>query len=567
MISLRRKTFLVMSSLLAPLLVLILFFDGQMIAISRQRQRDSSFNITALNRQIRENNLQKIENLLWNFVATDASYQSLRYPTDPYSCTANVYDVSQRYSEMIRSFSDIGCIFFYSESNNITRAVYNDRYSGQYEFKMSLQSRLQQLITESDAASQLDWRFITVEGHPLLACVMGYNKLFTACAIDPSTWTLSLPDGSTVLFADANGMLCDEELAALPLSADSPKQGSFVIQDAGVRVFYEFSDYMNAYICYLMQDTGILGTLSPLSLLALAGTILLIVLIPFVLLKFNRSSLRPMEELIRTMTLIRNSGSPSKMKIDNHIREFHDLGVTFNQMIDEIQALKISAYERELAQQRTRYALLQTQIRPHFYLNCLKTIQALNFSHDRQRIETMVIQLSAFLRHLFISDEKSIPLDQEMASIQSYIAVQNISSYQPIRLNCSFPEEFRDFPIPPLSLLSFVENSVRHAREANRSLEIQIKCILLESEEARFLNICVLDNGVGFSDALLSQLNEGIYQSAPGHLGLSNAVERLRLEYGPMLSVAFSNVSPGACVDIYIPLNGSESNHDNSDRR
>ena len=104
------------------------------------------------------------------------------------------------------------------------------------------------------------------------------------------------------------------------------------------------------------------------------------------------------------------------------------------------------------------------------------------------------------------------------------------------------------------SLLTLAENSVKHATRPDRPLTVQITAKSLPMEGEKLVNITVRDNGDGFPEEVMKELNSG-KQMATGHYGLTNVQRRCALLFGPDFAMTFTNAAAGgAVVEMYIPL-------------
>lgn len=111
--------------------------------------------------------------------------------------------------------------------------------------------------------------------------------------------------------------------------------------------------------------------------------------------------------------------------------------------------------------------------------------------------------------------------------------------------------------MPPVSLLTLVENSVKHGKMIGKTLKITITAKLLETEEGCMADLSVADNGTGFTAGDLKQLNSAAPQEEIGqHVGLFNVVRRLQLLYGEQAAIAFTNNrrGGGARVELFLPI-------------
>lgn len=87
------------------------------------------------------------------------------------------------------------------------------------------------------------------------------------------------------------------------------------------------------------------------------------------------------------MVEIKDGDSEKYLTEEYHVEEFSEMKETFNSMLESIRNLKVSAYEQQLQAQEAKLQYLQIQIRPHFYLNCLKNLYALSVSGENIKLQ------------------------------------------------------------------------------------------------------------------------------------------------------------------------------------
>jgi two-component system sensor histidine kinase YesM len=119
--------------------------------------------------------------------------------------------------------------------------------------------------------------------------------------------------------------------------------------------------------------------------------------------------------------------------------------------------------------------------------------------------------------------------------------------------NINADKEISDSLIPPISILTFVENSIKYGAQQQRTLVIDIKIHIIED----YLNISILDNGPGYEENILEQLNSTDANLGKSSIGIENVIKRLKLIYHDKASISFSN-DQGACVEIFIPKKPEE---------
>ena len=61
---------------------------------------------------------------------------------------------------------------------------------------------------------------------------------------------------------------------------------------------------------------------------------------------------------------------------------------------------------------------MQLQIRPHFFLNCLKSLYALAEAGKYDRIQKMILEISKHIRYIFTDSMELVPLSRELDHIE-----------------------------------------------------------------------------------------------------------------------------------------------------
>lgn len=219
-------------------------------------------------------------------------------------------------------------------------------------------------------------------------------------------------------------------------------------------------------------------------------------------------------------------------------------------LYEQIRQLKIRQYEDTIDKQKTELEFLQIQIRPHFYINCLSILFAMAQNQQYARIQKMCVKLSSYMRYLFSREIGLVSIAEELQHIDEYLFIQDIRFHSRTELLNRMEGEIEQ--VPALSLLSIVENAVKHNQGYTKELKITISCEKREKQAV----FSVADNGQGFDDAILESLNDQSYfEQREKHIGIRNTWRRLKLIYGESASMRFANQEEGgAVVTITIPL-------------
>ena len=240
----------------------------------------------------------------------------------------------------------------------------------------------------------------------------------------------------------------------------------------------------------------------------------------------------------------------------SRVRELEQTNIQFKNLIRQIKKLKINVYENELEKKRFQITFLQHQIRPHFYLNCLTTISSMAQLEDFQNIESMVLFTSRYLRYLFQTDKDLVRLEYELSHIQAYLDIQQLRLGSFISYTCIMKDELKKSLIPPLLLITFIENTIKYNPSTNETLEIQLLATKELLDNNPYLKIDIIDSGQGFPQNVLDSLllKKSFNSDERTHIGITNSIQRLTLLYGDNHEIHFFNEKQGgAHIQLLIP--------------
>ncbi|MBD5392855.1 MAG: histidine kinase [Lachnospiraceae bacterium] len=240
----------------------------------------------------------------------------------------------------------------------------------------------------------------------------------------------------------------------------------------------------------------------------------------------------------------------------SRVQELEQTNIQFKNLIRQIKKLKINVYENELEKKRFQITFLQHQIRPHFYLNCLTTISSMAQLKDYQNIESMVLFTSRYLRYLFQADKDLVRLEYELSHIRAYLDVQQLRLGSFISYTCVVNDELKSTLIPPLLLITFIENTIKYNPSTNKTLEIQLIITKELLDNNPYLKIDIIDSGKGFPQDVLDSLllKKSFSSEERTHVGITNSIQRLFLLYGDHHEIRFFNEKQGgAHIQLIIP--------------
>jgi two-component system LytT family sensor kinase len=176
--------------------------------------------------------------------------------------------------------------------------------------------------------------------------------------------------------------------------------------------------------------------------------------------------------------------------------------------------LRLERMERSFSQARLN--ALRMQLDPHFLFNALNTISS-QVERDPRLARSMIEHLGDLLRlSLEARDKLEIPLAEELAFLDHYIAIQKIRFGASLRIETSVAPEVKYALVPCLIVQPLVENAIRHGISCRASGGA---VTVTAERSAERVEIRVTDDGVGLPPGWTLEECKG--------LGLSVTRERI----------------------------------------
>jgi LytS/YehU family sensor histidine kinase len=198
---------------------------------------------------------------------------------------------------------------------------------------------------------------------------------------------------------------------------------------------------------------------------------------------------------------------------------------------------RMQVLERQNLKQQLEY--LKYQINPHFFMNTLNNIHAL-VDIDPEKAKATIVELSKMMRYLLYEGNNSlIPLQREIQFLHNYITLMRLRYTDKVTIKTDVPEQIPEKQIPPLLLITFIENAFKHG---------------VSYQQDSYINI-----GILFSDDRLhfecTNSKHPQKQSEQGGVGLTNVKRRLALIYGSDYTLDINDGDDVYEVKLDIPLN------------
>lgn len=177
--------------------------------------------------------------------------------------------------------------------------------------------------------------------------------------------------------------------------------------------------------------------------------------------------------------------------------------------------LRQSAQQLRIEKQEAELNYLKSQTNPHFLFNTLNNIYSLARDKSDQAPES-ILRLSKILRFMLYETKGGyIAIEQELAIISDYIALEKLRYDESLHINFNYDIEDMRQALPPLLLIPLVENAFKHGASETRAhpfVDIHL------SVKNRQLSFFVKNSAEGLQDEKVKE-----------NIGLSNLRRQLEL--------------------------------------
>lgn len=549
------------SVVVIPLFLVVALFDIYTIQQQRTILRLSHYGTLSAYQSQFDDTLRITKDFLSDATTNSLDFESIIYAKTKSEAYLAAQDIAAECRLYLKAYELLGGFCIYSRNFD----SYMITYSGSYS--LADQAVLREAVVSVSEKKYAASGFIplTFSDRTVLLYTYVRNETVLAAMVDSSRQTYSemspddrifcaMPDGTPFFPAsifNADHIPIPQEQNIVAFQVENGEKFDLTA--------LPFSQ-AEGYIVYASPSVSMIKMLNTTQRILLIITLGLLASIPICWLSLRRFILEPLNTLTRTMQAIQGGDTQIRVPQESGILEVNEISSTVNTMLDTIRQQKIDFYEQQLETQQAQLQYLNMQVRPHFFLNCLNVIYSMAGEKKYADIQELILDLSVYLRTTFKNNAKLVPLEEEIRSVSSYIRIQQLGYEQPPQVEFEIDSDISQASIPPLSILTFVENAIKHSTLVDSHLKIRIKCKKLSSEDGIYLNISIRDNGSGFSPNMLESLNQSsgeVYHNQ--HVGISNIKQRLRILYKGEATLYFQNLAKGACVELFLPLDAKNS--------
>lgn len=478
--------------------------------------------------------LHSVERFMYSTITHNESLEKLNHVQTFLEYQENLKKVQTSFTEF--EYQNETHMTFLLETDSTNHFINISNLYIPYEDYLLLKSNLKSLRSD---ISDRKWKNVTTKNSEYLVKSVHYEGKIIYAVISSEDILKPL----NKLNIGNNGKLSLKEPNNIPSS-------NYLIHAQNEKTHLPFDIYV------LVDYAEVFRNITLLEVFLSAVPIIITILSIIIILYIRQWMIKPITRLTERLSQLGDSIPPSEFFISEGILEIDKANDKLNKVIFDMQELKIREYHSQLELKKIELNYLKNQIRPHFYLNMLSMIHSMLQTKNYKEIEELTILTSNYLRHLFMANQDFSELKDEVQHIKDYLEIQRIRYGNSIYFSLNYNDDLQNTLIPSLLLQTFIENTIKHGFSFQDLFTILLSIKKVKTENSDYIQICIEDNGPGFSEEILSKLNQkqSLITEDGHHIGITNTIERLNLLYPNDYTITFeNNEEGGAKILLLIP--------------
>lgn len=552
-----KKMFITCFSIIA-ITIVISFFLLAAYSFHSYRRQIQSYSQAILD--LYQYELESISASLLSFnqeTYTD-DYNFIALSTGNYSASEKiVYEYNLRHTinsrvappSVILIFNEAGSIVMYKYGRNFPQYLSIEML----ELKQTLMDRCRQ----TDESQLNQWTVLRDEQHSLLMNTYKLRELYVCSVIDLEKIIIRdyQPDEQLLQFAFYNDtdILTNADYAyqAAITIADIQESGRAAAYSDGHLIQTSALSGLPVSICCIipMRHFWVYSRVSVILMISVFLILGCLVSVVFTLIR--RLLIFPLNQIALAAEYLESEKSPAFSVRENRVLELQQINDALSGLIRQKITLEQDNRSIEQEKEHAELQYLQLQTRSHFFINCLKSLYHMAENKEYEKMRRMILAFSDHLRYIYHDTLKLVPLRAELKEVNDYYNILLLDMDKPLILHQQVERQLLDYPVPPLLIQTFLENSFKYSGRPDVPLCFTIRIDRSDMEGQAYLRLRLSDNGVGYSEAMLRKLNqEETEMYEDDHVGISNLTKRIQLIYQNNYQAVFLNEPAGGAVAL-----------------
>lgn len=284
------------------------------------------------------------------------------------------------------------------------------------------------------------------------------------------------------------------------------------------------------------------------------AVILILIILSIIIANFlARYIANPVSDLVRQTKLIDennlvltyNQSGPKEIAMLNKAME--EMMIRIHSLLEQIRL------EQEDRRQ-LEFAVLHSQINPHFLYNTLFSIKGLSDMGLNKDASEMITALSNFFRISISKGREIISLEEEFTHIRNYLFIQEMRYGDNFEYTIQLDETISSYQTVKLTLQPLIENAIYHGVKQTRE---KGRITVQSKEQGNLIYLEVIDDGIGINEERLEEIRKELknrsHVSTIG-IGLRSVHERIRLHFGEPYGIQIESTEHvGTRITVIFP--------------
>lgn len=450
---------------------------------------------------------------------------------------------------------------FFVFSSEYKECVYNFSPRVRYEEMLSLKNDLHKAKSEQLLSAGTGWNSIRLDETNYLICVQRWDDIYVGSLIKADTIEtdlIGMADDETKYIltkADGTPLTGISYVSGMELDLAGDLDSSYYMTGNDENVLVTGTESNGFRMMLISENSSILAKVKIMAWIKNIFLITAIGITISILYFLYHDVIFPLENIVKALNEVESNNLKYRLPDHAKMSEIQDIHRAFNAMTAKINTLTIANYEQKVEKQNMQQDFYRKQIRPHFVLNALTTIDNLAIMGKKKELSVFIRSFSDYARKMFHSEYiQMVLLQDELELTESYIKMQEIQFPGNVFYYTQVDAGLSNAMIPTMVLETIVENSVKYGISDARSISIFVKCSYLKQPERLLVHI--EDRGNGYPEDFLERVTSGKYEAERAHgFGIDYVMKTLSFLFrGDSSFRVYNSPAGGAVTEIEIPI-------------
>ena len=327
-------------------------------------------------------------------------------------------------------------------------------------------------------------------------------------------------------------------------------------QDPSISI-YQGSVLEDAYQMYYSVKSSEYAAYSTSGIVIFGFLVLSLLFFGTIVWYMQKEIFRPIADLFWVSRKIHSGDFRARAEYNTNSYEMEEVKQAYNDMVQTILEMRGQKYEQELRMKDVQLKYIHMQLKPHYFLNALSTINSMVYQHEEENVHTFIQAFSQNIRYMFRTGLHTVPLQDEIKNAEGYLEMQRLMYRDCFYVYMDVPEELQQYPVPQMILHTFLENIFKHVISIDSFTTVLIQALWSFSGKEVYLKLELYISQGQFSQEILDFVNKDmeITEKKDGSgIGIKNVKEVLKMMYEQDHLLYLENLEPeGTKITIWIP--------------